>query len=31
MTIIVISVVDDANPVEVQTWLDHNPNVKLYS
>jgi len=29
MIITVISVVDDANPVEVQTWLDNNPNVKI--
>jgi hypothetical protein len=29
MTIIVISVSDDSNPIEVQTWLNENPNVKI--
>ena len=29
MIIIVISVSNDMNPIEVQTWLDSNPNVKI--
>jgi hypothetical protein len=31
MTVATVTVLDPANPIELQAWLDNNPNVSIFT